>query len=359
MESLKARLQALRERFPWLDHVLRMLSHYGSVNASSQAGAVTYFGFLSFFPILAIAFFVVGIVAKVYPDAQTQMTTELQSLLPGVFGGKDGISLDSLQQNAGKAGLIGLAGLLYSGLGWLSGMRVALETVFVVPSYEHPNFVIGKLRDLLTLVLLGLILSVSVVLSGAVTGFSRTILGWVGLGGGFPAALLLNLLGHALAIVASMVLLLTMFKLLVTESHLPRNAMVRGALLGAVLFELLKLAANLLLAQTSSSPAGQVFGVALILVVWINYFSRFVMYAAAWSYTSPDALAQRQAEARRAPGAAVTVEGVDVDVAAAESANGPVGPPAGEPPTHRPWLVAAGAAALGALAAEAFRGGRS
>ena len=357
MESLKARLQALRERFPWLDHTLRMLSHYGSVNANSQAGAVTYFGFLSFFPILALAFFVVGYVAKVYPEAQTQMTEELQTLLPGVFG-KDGISLDSMAQNAGKAGLIGLVGLLYAGLGWLSGMRVAIETVFVVPPYEHPSFVIGKLRDLVTLVLLGLILFVSVVLSGAVTGFSRDILQWLGLDGSTPSSILLDLLGHALAIAASMVLLLTMFKLLVSESHLPRNALVRGALLGAVLFEILKLVANLLLARTSSSPAGQVFGVALILLVWINYFSRFVMYAAAWSYTSPDALAKRQLEARRAPGAAVTVEGAHVDAAAAESANGPVGARA-EAPSQRRWLVAIGAAALGALAAEAIRGGRS
>ena len=357
MESLKARLQALRERFPWLDHVLRMLSHYGSVNANSQAGAVTYFGFLSFFPILAIAFFVVGYVVRVYPDAQQQLTEQLNTALPGVFG-PGGISLDTVQQNAGKVGLIGLVGLLYAGLGWLSGMRVALETVFVVPSYEHPNFVIGKLRDLLTLVLLGAILSVSVVLSSAVTDFSRTILDLVGLGAGFPTTLLLALLGHVLAIAASTVLLLTMFRLLADQPHLPRNALVRGAVLGAVLFELLKLLANLLLAQTQKSPAFQAFGVALILLVWINYFSRFVMYAAAWSYTSPDALAKRQAEARRAPGAAVTVEGAHVDVAAAESANGPVGAPA-EAPVRRPWLVVAGAAALGALAAEAIRGGRS
>ena len=34
---------------------------------------MTYFGFLSFFPILAIAFFVIGIVAHVYPDIQPQM----------------------------------------------------------------------------------------------------------------------------------------------------------------------------------------------------------------------------------------------------------------------------------------------
>ena len=64
MPSVKERftsaLARLRERRPIVDHVVRILEHYGAVGASQQAGAVTYFAFLSFFPILALAFFVVG-----------------------------------------------------------------------------------------------------------------------------------------------------------------------------------------------------------------------------------------------------------------------------------------------------------
>ena len=44
--------------------------HYGDVKGGLQAGAVTYFAFLSFFPILALAFFVVGLLSQVYPDAR-------------------------------------------------------------------------------------------------------------------------------------------------------------------------------------------------------------------------------------------------------------------------------------------------
>ena len=60
-ERLTRRVERLRERRParrprwsgWSEH-------YGDVKGSLQAGAVTYFAFLSFFPILALAFFVVG-----------------------------------------------------------------------------------------------------------------------------------------------------------------------------------------------------------------------------------------------------------------------------------------------------------
>jgi membrane protein len=178
-----------------------------------------------------------------------------------------------------------------------------------------------------------------------VTGFSGDILMWVGLD---PTALLpavlLSLLGHALAIAASTVLLLVMFKLLVTHSHVPRRAMVSGAVVGAVGFELLKLAANLLLAQTQRSPAFQAFGVALILLIWINYFSRLVMYAAAWSYTAPGARRLREAESLRAPGAAL--------------ADDEAGEPAEEASTRkrRPGvLVALAAAVAAALGARARR----
>ena len=314
MGSLKARVAAavarLRERFGWFDHTVRTITHYGAVNGNAQAGAVTYFGFLSVFPVLALAFFVVGRIAQVYPEAQDSLAREIDTLLPGILGtGAGQIDLSTVEGYAGKVGLVGLVAVLYSGLGWLSGMREALEVMFVVPRSDQPNFLVGKLRDLCTLAILGVTLLLSVAISGAVNGFSGLILDLLGIDpGALVPKILLNLLGHALAIAASAVLLLAMFRLLLLETRVPRRALAEGALLGAVGFEVLKLVANLLLGQTKGSPAFQVFGVALIVVVWINYFSRLVMFAAAWAYTSPWAMEWRNAEAMRAPGVTLTVD---------------------------------------------------
>jgi membrane protein len=317
MGSLKARVDATldrwRARLPWFDHTLRTVAHYGTVNGNAQAGAVTYFGFLSVFPILALAFFVVGQIARVFPQAQDTLVEAIETLLPGVIGNGEGqIPLTTFEEYARTVGLIGLLALLYAGLGWISGMRQALEAMFVVPRAERPSFVLAKARDLGALAILGVTLLLSVALSGAVNGFTGSILESLGIDPGQRVpVVLLNLLGHALAILASTALLLEMFKLLLVDTHVPRRALVEGALLGAVGFELLKLAANLLLAQTRGSPAFQAFGVALIVVVWINYFSRLVMFAAAWAYTSPRALERRTAESMRAPGAALTTHADD------------------------------------------------
>lgn len=370
-------IERLRAKYPALDHTLKMLAHYGLVNGNAQAGAVTYFGFLSVFPILTLAAVAIGVVARVYPGIRAQMTTQISSFLPGLIGNGSGkIDLATLGDVAGVAAVIGLVGVLYSGLNWLSFLRQALEVMFVVPTGDQPNFVFGKLRDLLTLLLIGLILMVSVVLSGAVTGFSGALLGLVGIDqNALLPAILLSALGHVLAIVASTVLLLAMFKLLLSESHVPRGAMVRGAVLGGVGFEVLKAVANLLIAATKGNAAFATFGVALILLVWINYFSRLVMYSAAWAYTAPDALEQRTADAMRAPGAAlspdapVSAEASRGAVTEAVAATAPLaakGPPAGP---HRPvtgsagvvaeerppWALLAGAAGVAGLVVAVVR----
>jgi membrane protein len=310
VDDLKQRFAAARRRYGWLDHVVRTVQHYGTANGNLQAGAVTYFGFLSFFPILALAFAVVGMIARVVPEAETALVDAIETVLPEMVSRTpvDGkIAISTLQEAAPAIFSIGLLAVLYSGLGWLSAMRTALLAVFEKPQKEQPNFVIGKLKDLLALVVLGLVLMLSVAISGVVTGLSATILQWLGLAAGL--APLLKLFAVVVGVAASTVLFLAFFKLL-ADPDIPPRSLVSGAVLGAVGFEVLKLLSRKLIESTASQPAFQAFGIALVLVVWIYYFSRVVMYAASWAHTSPRAIAQR-AEQAAAEGA---VEGPQIDV---------------------------------------------
>ena len=294
MPTIKERLERVRRRRPVVDHLVRMIAHYGRVKGNLQAGAVTYFGFLSFFPVMALGFFVVGLVSTVYGGADDALTSALQSLLPGIIGDREGeISVDTFQQNAGTAALIGLAGVLYAGLGWLSAMREALMVVFEMPAHEQPNIVFGKLRDLLSLVVIGVTLVLSVVVAGLISGFATLLLDLVGLDSTLEPLILA--LGWVLGFGANMLLFFTLFNLL-AQPHTPNRSLWSGALLGALGFEVLKRLSFLLLGFTQASPAFQVFGIALILVVWINYFSRVVMYSASWAHTAPAARSQQERE---------------------------------------------------------------
>ncbi len=291
-DDVTAKIEEVRQRRPFVDHLVRTVGHYGSSQGSLQAGAVTYFAFLSFFPILALAVFVVGQIARIYPAANHQLVQAIDQVLPGMVGSGQGqISLSSVQSFSGWAGLIGLLGVMYSGLGWLSAMRESLEVVFELPAKEQPNFIIGKLRDLVTLAVVGITLLVAVAISGAVIGFSDKILGAVGLGTSLSPLLLV--LSVVIGLAANTLLFFVMFKLLV-EPHAPKRSLWSGALLGAVGFEVLKQLSGYLIASTKQQPAFQAFGIALILVVWINYFSRVVLYAASWAHTSPESRAMSE-----------------------------------------------------------------
>ncbi len=312
-DRMAARLAAARARSRLLDHTLHAWQHYGNVQGNVLAGAVTYFGFLSFFPVLALGFAVVGFIARAYPEAEDTLLTSLQEVLPSLVGpeGSDApIKVSTFSDAAGAATVFGLVGLLYSGLGWLSGLREALQAVFAVPPGQTRNFVMGKLFDLVTLFVLGAVLMVSVGLSAAVTAFLDSTVEWLHLDDVPGIGLLAGAVAVLLGMAASTVLFLAMFRLL-ADPHLPRTALLQGALFGAVGFEVLKALANFLVASATRNPAFALLGVSLVLLVYINYFSRIALLAASWAAMSSDGrpvLARREvAEVERIVGGASVV----------------------------------------------------
>jgi membrane protein len=270
-----------------LDHTMAMLEHYGRVNGGGQAGAVTYYAFLAFFPIMALSFAAVGLIANVFPDAQENLVTLVNSLLEGLIGDGPGqVPLSAFQDNAGKVGLLGLLGFLYAGLGWMSSMRNALQMMFEKAPDERPNFFYGKARDLTTLAIVGLMLLFAFGLTSAVSSYSDEIV--EGLGFDPDAAiptLALQVGGALLALLVTSSLLMLLYHFL-ARPRVAYRALREGALLAAGGFVVLKLIADRLIALTHGQPAFTVFGFSLVLLVLINYFSRVVMYGAAWAFTS-------------------------------------------------------------------------
>lgn len=293
-ERITSTVADVRRRRPLVDHLVLMQEHYGSVKAAQQAGAVTYFAFLSFFPLLALAVFVLGRLSSLYDGPDVDLKNTIDSVVPGVIGTGEGmISLEDIRTFSGWAAVFGVAGVLYSGLGWISALRDALLVVFETPDKEQPGFVAGKLRDLIALVVLGLVLLVAVAVTGFVSGFSEDVLGWIGLD--TELRWLVELLTIALGLVANAVLFFLMFRLL-ADPHVPRRSLWSGALVGGVVFEVLKQLSSVLLELTKGNPAFQAFGIALILVVWMNYTSRVILYSASWAYTTREARDARWVE---------------------------------------------------------------
>jgi membrane protein len=281
------RLHSLRDRSAFADHLIRTWQHYSNVQGNVLAAGVTYFGFLSFFPILAVGFAVVGYVTVVYPDARHNLTEALQQVFPGIVSNRPApgkISLDQIANAKAPTGLIGLAVLLYTGLGWLSGLRAALQTMFDVPTEHKRGWVVGRIADLVMLVIIGIVMIVFVAVSGVVKGLASDIIEWVGLQSGPGTETLLWSVDVVLSIAAGTLLFFAMFRLL-PNPDLPSGALWWGALLAAVGFELLTTIVVTVLGGVGGTPFAPL-AVAVTLAIWINYFSRLVLLGAAWAWTS-------------------------------------------------------------------------
>lgn len=240
---------------PFLAHVIRMLDHYGQRRGNLAAGGATYFGFLSFFPLLAVSFAVVGQLSEVYPDAQQDFVDALSGVLPGIVSvdpAPGRIALSDIASNAPAIYTIGLATALYAGLNWVSGLRDGLNQMLDLPTTEAGNIVKAKGTDLVTLVVLGLVLVASVSIGGLPVALGSTILDAIGLRGPL-GAVLLTLLSVAVGVAVSTLLFWAIFRLL-PKPDLPAAALWRGALFSAVGFELIKQFASLILRGASSVP---------------------------------------------------------------------------------------------------------
>ncbi|MBR8741273.1 YihY/virulence factor BrkB family protein [Nocardiopsis sp. MG754419] len=271
----------LRRRYPFFDHLVRAAERYSDRNGSQLAGAVTYFAFLSFFPLLALAFAVVGFLAAQEVELTRYLEQALDEVLPGL---SQQLPMEQIADARVGASVIGALGLLYAGLNAVSYLRQALHSIWLKSLRQGPNYLLRKMGDLVFMLGLGIALLFTVAFTSVMQNATVWLLSLVGLDGSLPANLALRLLALVIAIGVNMFLFLLVFALL-SGAGRPTRAMWRGALLGAVGFEVLKNLAATLLAGTLSNPLYASFAVLVGLLVWINLVMRVVLFSAAWTAT--------------------------------------------------------------------------
>ncbi|MCW2621358.1 MAG: putative integral rane protein [Frankiales bacterium] len=281
MASPRALLTGARTRLPLLDHLVRAAQRYKDDKGDRLAAGVTYYFFLSMFPILLLA---VSILGYVYgDDARTKVNDALAGSLPAGLADTLG---QVLEKAKGKAGVLGLLGLLYAGLGLIAALRDALRTVW----HQDPhagNIVYRKVVDVF--VLLGLLatVGVSVAVTGLVTGFSNDLLRLLRLDGRSGAQVYTSVAGIALAVLADLLLFLYLFTRL-TDRRSPWKQALRGALLGAVGFEVLKVVGGFYVARTTSKGEATygTFAVVVGLLLFLFLLCRLILFAAAFTVTA-------------------------------------------------------------------------
>jgi YihY family inner membrane protein len=150
--GLVSGLDRLQQRRPKVGLPIAVVYKYVDDSGGYLAALITYYAFVSLFPLLLILTTVLGIVLAGHPGLQHRIETSALSQFP-VIG-------DDLGQprriGGGAAGLvIGIAGALYGGLGVAQATQYAMNTVWAVPRNNRPNPVKARARSLLILATVG------------------------------------------------------------------------------------------------------------------------------------------------------------------------------------------------------------
>lgn len=349
-------LDRLRGRYGWLDHVIRAVGLYMERNADVLAGSVTFFGFLALFPSLLLAASVFGFVLSSRPDLLDDVIAQIVEYIPGSAGDQLIEALNAAIDSRGTVGIVGLLGLIYAGLGWISKLRLAIQTLWQGKP-EEGSFLKDNARDLLTLVGLGGGLAASLAVTAVGTTAASFLIDLVGLAE-FPGmTVITGGLAIALAVAGSTLVFCWLFGRL-SGHDITYRSVLPGAVLAAVGFEILKLVGGFYLSLVSNSVSAGVFGSVVGILLFIYLACRFLLFCVAWTATLP-----RFARLGMGPGGPVgipyTMLGgyADPDGAVAPGSEASTAPPSARQgaPGVSPAVVAAGLVATGAVAATLSR----
>jgi membrane protein len=326
---------SVRRRRPFVDHAVRAYGRYTTDGGDRLSAAATYFAFLSFFPIIALAFSVVGFVVDAYPSARADLTRQINEYLPGLA---DKLDVSSIGDAKVGVGIVGLAGLTLAGLAWIDALRDAIRLIWH-QDVAVGNLITRRLRDLRVLGGLGLTLLASLVVTSLSTSATGAFLRWIGLAGSGPARWVTAVLALVVALAIDMVVYLYIFLRLPghqTEKKIglwsvpepdQRRRILRAAVLGAVGIEILKLLATWLVGRTAGNPVYGVFAVVVGLLIWINIVMRWTLFVASWAVTAPyDSDVPPSGSSETAAGSSAPAAGASAG--AAEPAAGPSTAPA-------------------------------
>ncbi|WP_020662655.1 inner membrane protein YhjD [Amycolatopsis benzoatilytica] len=279
-------LPRLRRKYPWLDHLIRANESFGENYGNHYAAAITYFSVLSVFPIFMVAFAIMGMVFGHNQTVIDQLTHGIDNSVPeGLRGLVQQITGAALKSGS-SIGVFGLLLALYSGVGWMANLRDALTAQWGQEKKSEP-FVGRTIRDLLSLIGLGLALVISFGLTAAGSGLGALLLRLVGLEGQSWAEFLLRLATIVLSLLANALVFLWVIARLPRE-HVAMRSAVRGALVAAVGFVVLQQVATYYLASVTKSPSAALFGPVIGLLVFANLVSRFLLLVTAWTATSAE-----------------------------------------------------------------------
>jgi membrane protein len=228
--SMTERLDRLQREHAWAGVPLAVIYKFIDDQGGYLAALITYYGFVSLFPLLLLLSSVLGVILRSNPHLQEQIIQSVLSQFPVI-----GNQLGNPRELGGgiPAIVIGSLTALYGGLGVAQATQHAMNQIWDVPRNRRPNAIKARLRSLVLLLIGGMALLGATVLS-AMGSRSRSYNPGVG-----------DYVFSGLLIIASILVnagvFLLAFRVSTAHERLTLRAAAPGAITAAVLWQLLQL----------------------------------------------------------------------------------------------------------------------
>ncbi|WP_172800565.1 YihY/virulence factor BrkB family protein [Mycobacterium sp. IS-1496] len=271
-------LDRLQQRSRVIGYVLAVIYKYVDDQGGYLAALITYYAFVSLFPLLLLLTTVLGVVLVGRPDLQQQIVESTVSQFPLI-----GEQLAQPEQLSGGAVavVVGILGALYGGSGVGQAVQNAMNTVWAVPRNVRPDPIRSRIRSLLLLLVLGSAAIAATVLSAV--GRAVDDLGLFGTAGVLVSTIAINT-----------GILLVAFRT-TTSRELTYRQVLPGALAGAVVWQFLQWFGAGYVARTvsSASATNTVFALVLGLLAFLYLISVSLVLCAELNVVRVDRLYPR------------------------------------------------------------------
>jgi membrane protein len=254
-------LGPLGRRWAWVGTVMRVQQRFDEVHGGYLASAVTLTAFLSLFPLLLAVTGIVGFFSRSVGDLPAEVIERIGIPPAGAAAKFMTGAITTAEESRKAASIVGILGLLWSGLGLVAAFQFAFDSVWQVAGrgIKDKLFGLGWLGGAALLF----------IASFAVTAVLRLLPGPA-----WPLALVVSL-------GVSVTLWLWTFHAL-TNRDVGWKPLLPGAVFGALALEGLKAVGAVFVPRVvaSSSALYGSIGVVFAILAWLLVFGRLVVYAA-------------------------------------------------------------------------------
>ena len=242
-----------------------VIKKFGDDRGGALAALLTYYGFVSLFPLLLLAVTALGFVVGHDPALQRRLLHSALAEFP-IIGAQIQQNIHALRAN-GVGLAIGVGGLVWGGLGVTQAGQHAMQEIWNVPGVDRPSFWTRLVRGAAVLAVVGLGVGGTSVLSGLGSQASHSLAARVLLlAAPAPINALLFLCGYRI----------------LTGPQVRLRDQLPGALTAAVAWTALQALGGYLVAHQlrHASQVYGFFGVVLGLLSWLYLLSQVTIYAA-------------------------------------------------------------------------------